>query len=209
MVRGGIYCPPRSRSKPETDWEKVELKELIQHERGIWAVAHFLAEKLPAYAGHPLTAGSALDRNWQVPTLLAELDPLLRHAEISEWISYRVRQIVIQLLDYIQCSGFPGCDAAAFRRWAHEEAGTDQQVDYLVAAIDGVLADFAWSPGAEIQMLESLRKALPANWGILKQLREMTASGAMGMTNELEAFEKSIRGAMDKARRLLAVYVDV
>jgi len=182
------------------------MQDLIAHESGLWAVAAFLEEKLGEYVGHPLTGGAGDTQRSQLPMLLGELGDLLYRNPINQWTAASVRQLVMQLERIAAESGLPGCDMPAFLDWLYDQGETEYQVAFSLAAIEEVLRDFSWNPSPDIKELESLQRALPANWGILKGLREQATSGMMGVHEDMEAFEKSVTSMITKIRSLLANY---
>ena len=178
----------------------MNFQEVISHEYGIFAAAHYLNACLYQFAEK--ATGEARNEAFFVQK---SLDLLLQGGMQSTEQHFHLRQIVDQAVYLANLHDSACCQMRPFRQWVKQCPDLAVQVNYTLAVVDLVLDEFVWSLTMEMQELRSLRKSLLANWAMLRDLRELSSKAGDEAEN-LDSLNQNVERIMERCRTLLATY---
>lgn len=177
----------------------LNFQEVISHEHGIWAVAHYLKSWLTQFAEK--ATGETQSEAFFIQK---GLELVLQGGIQSGEHNFQLRQIVDQALYLANLHDTACCQLRPLRQWVQQSNDLLVQVNFTLAVIDLVLDEFVWSLTMEMQELRSLRKSLLANWSLWRDLHEL--SGGAEETENLDALRQNVERVLQRCRTLLATY---
>ncbi len=182
----------------------MEIQEVIAHENGLWAAARYFRDWLADFgaAGPPAAQPEMNSVREAIDAVIARGSPSPNDRQL-------LRTATDHALYLAQLYDAPSCDIQCLRKWLRGVEELAPRVDYTLAAADYVLDTYVWAITIEMQELRSLRKALFANWSML---RDMGGNGGQNSAEDsatLQALEENVRAMLARCRNLLITYGEI